>query len=230
MAVDPGDDTTADNPQSWNKYAYVRNNPIALLDPDGRDADAYNHAQMDRLMSGQLTPQGMQQAQQGAAAAFANITDPTQTGCATVEAVYSGGSSTQIAAAVAIDAGRATVGVGMALAGGSLAQGLLTRATSTTVVHYTDEATMGLIGESGELRAGSFVTKPGEVPVGATAAKVEQTLEIGAGKGQASVTTTTPNSNLSVPSNGPKTSGGAWQRQVKTPTPVSPGNVKKTGG
>ena len=36
MAVDPGDDTQTENPQSWNKYAYVRNNPIGSRDPDGR--------------------------------------------------------------------------------------------------------------------------------------------------------------------------------------------------
>ncbi|MGH7228398.1 MAG: RHS repeat-associated core domain-containing protein [Nitrospiraceae bacterium] len=35
MAVDPGDDTEPENPQSWNKYAYVRNNPLKATDPTG---------------------------------------------------------------------------------------------------------------------------------------------------------------------------------------------------
>jgi RHS repeat-associated protein len=35
MAVDPGDDTALEDPQSWNKYAYVRNNPINHTDPKG---------------------------------------------------------------------------------------------------------------------------------------------------------------------------------------------------
>jgi RHS repeat-associated protein len=34
------------NPQRWNKYAYVVNNPLALTDPDGRDAVAVNFSGM----------------------------------------------------------------------------------------------------------------------------------------------------------------------------------------
>jgi len=38
MAVDPGNDTRLENPQSWNKYTYVRNNPIAYVDPYGMNS------------------------------------------------------------------------------------------------------------------------------------------------------------------------------------------------
>jgi len=38
MAVDPGDHNDPENPQSWNKYVYARNNPLKLVDPDGRQA------------------------------------------------------------------------------------------------------------------------------------------------------------------------------------------------
>jgi len=37
MAVDPGDDTSLEDPQSWNKYIYAANNPVRNVDPDGRD-------------------------------------------------------------------------------------------------------------------------------------------------------------------------------------------------
>jgi hypothetical protein len=35
MAVDPGNDISPQDPQSWNKYAYVRNNPMNRTDPTG---------------------------------------------------------------------------------------------------------------------------------------------------------------------------------------------------
>jgi hypothetical protein len=40
MSPDPGNDSgfeNQDDPQSWNTYSYVRNNPLNLTDPDGRD-------------------------------------------------------------------------------------------------------------------------------------------------------------------------------------------------
>ena len=35
LSVDPGDDVDHKAPQSWNKYSYVRNNPINATDPSG---------------------------------------------------------------------------------------------------------------------------------------------------------------------------------------------------
>lgn len=37
MAADPGDDTALENPQSWNAYAYVGNNPLLYNDPLGTE-------------------------------------------------------------------------------------------------------------------------------------------------------------------------------------------------
>jgi RHS repeat-associated protein len=37
MAVDPGNDTTVGDPQSWNKYSYTGNNPLIYIDPNGEE-------------------------------------------------------------------------------------------------------------------------------------------------------------------------------------------------
>jgi RHS repeat-associated protein len=37
LSVDPGKDWDPAQPQSWNMYSYVRNNPINATDPDGRN-------------------------------------------------------------------------------------------------------------------------------------------------------------------------------------------------
>jgi len=36
LSTDPGEDTSSDVPQSWNKYTYVRNNPVNANDPTGQ--------------------------------------------------------------------------------------------------------------------------------------------------------------------------------------------------
>lgn len=54
LAVDPGNDTALEDPQSWNKYAYVRNNPLVLIDPDGRlvvYADKYSAKTVEKAMT-----------------------------------------------------------------------------------------------------------------------------------------------------------------------------------
>jgi RHS repeat-associated protein len=38
---EPLADQSVDNPQSWNLYSYVRNNPLVMVDPTGRFADFY---------------------------------------------------------------------------------------------------------------------------------------------------------------------------------------------
>jgi RHS repeat-associated protein len=64
LAVDPGDDTDPKDPQSWNKYTYVRNNPLKTIDPTGTDGIGIptSQAQLNqmtaRAIAQQLAPVG----------------------------------------------------------------------------------------------------------------------------------------------------------------------------
>ena len=72
------------------------------------------------------------------------------------------------------------------------------------------------------------MTTPADIPAGATSEEIESILEIDPGKGTNSITFDTPNSNLVTPENGPTTSGGAQQFQLKEPTQIDPTKFKKT--
>jgi hypothetical protein len=91
---------------------------------------------------------------------------------------------------------------------------------SIVVRHYTDDVGRSAIegSEPPTLRAGTYVTLPSEIPVGASQESVEQLLEIEAGKGANYVDFEVPKSALGMPENGPVTSSGAWQRILLDPT------------
>ncbi len=84
---------------------------------------------------------------------------------------------------------------------------------AVVVTHCTSGEGAAAIATDGSLRAGTFVTLPGEI-TGMSAAEVEKALEIQAGRGAFSITFETASSNLMVPSNGALTSGGAIQYQL----------------
>src|SRR5258708_29376438 len=42
----------AEDPQSWNMYSYVRNNPLRYTDPDGRDCSQGFGSCVDYLIGG----------------------------------------------------------------------------------------------------------------------------------------------------------------------------------
>jgi RHS repeat-associated protein len=101
------------------------------------------------------------------------------------------------------------------------------------VVHYTDEAGVGAISASRTMGTKSlqpFVTIPSQIPAGSTSAQVEQLLEIAPGRGAFSITFQTTRSNLMTPFNGPVTSGGAVQYQLRNPVTINPRNFVRTPG
>jgi hypothetical protein len=121
-------------------------------------------------------------------------------------------------------------GRGLAEGGGEAATGsevagaakAADEAGTVLVRHYTSDLGRAAISDSGELRAGTYVTRPGEIPAGASPAEVEQILEIEAGRGGHYIDFRVPHSNLRVPEGGPTTSGGGWQPQLVHPTPINP--------
>jgi hypothetical protein len=100
---------------------------------------------------------------------------------------------------------------------------------TTTVTHFASDAGVAAISQSGTLNGGiTGVTLPSEIPGGASSSEVESILEIGPGKGGNSITFDTPTSNLEVPDNGPTTSGGATQFQLKNSQSIDPTKFKPT--
>jgi RHS repeat-associated protein len=73
MAVDPGDDTDPEDPQSWNKYAYVRNNPLNTTDPKGTQGMPFptSQQQVDQLAATARVQQAQTQGRASEAAAQA---------------------------------------------------------------------------------------------------------------------------------------------------------------
>ena len=63
MSVDPIKDWDPKQPQSWNLYSYVRNNPINMIDPDGREplvVDKGSPNLMSLLIRVAMRPDGRQ--------------------------------------------------------------------------------------------------------------------------------------------------------------------------
>jgi RHS repeat-associated protein len=74
FSVDPGDDSLLTDPQRWNRYAYVRNNPVNANDPDGKFLDtivdaAFIVLDVVDIAASAISGEGVSKTQVGALAA-----------------------------------------------------------------------------------------------------------------------------------------------------------------
>ena len=99
-----------------------------------------------------------------------------------------------------------------------------------TVRTYTGAAGREGITSSGALRADTWVTLPGEIPLRAGHLQIEKLLEIQPGRGANFLEFQVPSSNLRIPANGPTTSGGALQFQLNNPVPIDPSTFRLPPG
>jgi RHS repeat-associated protein len=224
-----------ENPQDLNLYLYTVDNPLRYRDPNGRDwrdvvsgiaqgANNFVNHTYSAVVAAAKDPltvvQGLANAVSTAVTAYG-----TADGRKTMANQFKS-LSTPDKTAVVTEAlvGGVVAGAAQAATGGAPAA-----EATTTVTHFTNDATVSALTATGEpLNAGSYVTLPSQIPVGASATEIEQLLEITPGKGANSITFDTPNSNLVIPDNGPTTSGQAVQLQLQQPTQVDPSKFVKT--
>ena len=95
--------------------------------------------------------------------------------------------------------------------------------------HFTNKAGRDRISRSGFLKKGTHVTTPRSAPRGMSPRRVEKVLEIDRGKGEHFIDLTVRKTDLKVPTRGPRTSGGRWQRQLKRNTPINPEDFQTYG-
>ena len=104
------------------------------------------------------------------------------------------------------------------------------KAGVTTVRHYSDAAGKEATTASDNLRAGKFVTRPGEISSRAGHLQIEEALEIQPGRGSNCIDLEVPNSQLRVSGDGSMTSGGAWQRQLTDEVSIDPDEWRRPPG
>jgi RHS repeat-associated protein len=201
VSIDPASGA-AENPQTWNRYAYALNNPYKYVDPDGRTAwDA-----LDVVFFGKSLYEF------GRAPGWGTGADLALDTIGLLPAVPSIGS--------------------IKLAGKAGAKGLkwIKADGLVKVRSYTDDVGREGITQSGHLRKDSWVTLPDEIPIKAGRRQIEKMLEIQPGRGSNYIDLDVPRSNLRVPNNGTHTSGGKVQYQLNESVGIDSGTFRKPPG
>jgi RHS repeat-associated protein len=226
------------NPQSLNLYNYMRNNPLQGRDPDGHCCDWDDVSQFASGVA-DTTYRPIVQAVSHPIDTGTGVVEaafhPVNTAVAIKDAVIATSSAALSGDPNAIGKVTGTVVSAVLTAGAAKAASGLVEGTRVSevasVVHYTGEAGVTGIAESGGvLRAGTYVTLPSEIPVSASSRTIENLLEIQPGRGSRSITFETPRTNLGIPANGPETSNGAVQFQIKEAVKVDISKFKSTNG
>jgi RHS repeat-associated protein len=132
MAVDPGDDTALEDPQSWNKYAYVRNNPLRAMDPDGESAMDFVDGVVNAFSSDMLAGGGRVTLDNSDYASGQVLGDAAALAVGAVETVLGAGGEV---GGLALDATGAGAALGVpvgAVSTGAVMQGVAAVGTATT--------------------------------------------------------------------------------------------------
>ena len=99
-----------------------------------------------------------------------------------------------------------------------------------TVRTYTNTAGREGISSSRHLRADTLVTLPDQIPSRAGHLQIERILEVQPGRASHFLEFQVPRSNLRVPANGPRTSGGALQFQLNDSVSIDPSTFRLPPG
>jgi len=183
LGVDPANDTDPLSPQSWNKYAYVRNNPIALVDETGKFVGTATGAIVGAVVGGVAalaqggSPRQVVAAAAGGAVTGAMIGSVVDTGGATLPAVIAAGAlggaagaatqnlingTPQSAASLATGAANGAAGVMLGASAGAVLDAAMAPAASTASTGETPASTP--VGRSGsQMGVAPGTNAPGEV-------------------------------------------------------------------
>ncbi len=209
----------ANSPRDLTGYGYALNNPVTLVDRKGRWWEtAFDLVSLSLSVQQYRNDPGFFNGLGVAADALAVAVPVVPGGVGVFRASISHADDVADAARL----------LGQAGDGASF----VARAAPMRVLHFTDDIGAEAIAKSGNLRQGTFVTLPPDVPAGSTARQVEELLEIAPGRGQNYIDRIVDPGDLMIPGaehGGAFTSGGARQFQLLRELEIDPTRFGRTG-